>query len=230
MLSKSSEKETAIQLRKQGMTYAEILRIVPVAKSSLALWFKDIHLSNPQTQRLTEARRAAGVRGAQAKRDQRIQKTDALVQRARSEIGKLSKRELFLIGASLYWAEGSKERATQAGSQLAFSNMDPQMVCVFLEWLTVVLEVPDEQRIFEIYLHVDHAHRVREVQEYWARVTGVPVACFETVYMKQSKRTTNRKNITDETYFGLLRIKVRQSSAYVRKLAGWAQGIYDAVV
>lgn len=48
-----SIKEKAVSLRKQGKTYAEILKEIPVAKSTLSEWFRDVKLSKPQVQRLT---------------------------------------------------------------------------------------------------------------------------------------------------------------------------------
>jgi intein-encoded DNA endonuclease-like protein len=37
MLAKFKEKEVAIELRKQGYSYSEILKKIPVAKSTLSL-------------------------------------------------------------------------------------------------------------------------------------------------------------------------------------------------
>ena len=39
------EKHKAIALRKSGMTISEIGKIVPVSKSTIALWVKDLRLS-----------------------------------------------------------------------------------------------------------------------------------------------------------------------------------------
>ena len=48
---KIEEKNKAIKLRKQGKTYVDILRAVPVAKSTLALWLKEAKLSQAQNQK-----------------------------------------------------------------------------------------------------------------------------------------------------------------------------------
>lgn len=53
IISKKDLQQKAIRLRKEGKTYSEILRVVPVAKSSLLLWFKDVGLSTEQVQRIT---------------------------------------------------------------------------------------------------------------------------------------------------------------------------------
>ena len=47
-------KERAIKLRREGLSYSEILQKIPVAKSTLSLWLRSIGLSKKQVQRLTE--------------------------------------------------------------------------------------------------------------------------------------------------------------------------------
>jgi len=115
MIQKIEEKEKAIALRKQGKTYTDILRAVPVAKSTLAIWLKEAKLSVPENQKFTEAKRLASLRGGQAKKKQRIKKQQNIILKSKSEIGSLSKRELFLIGAVLYWAEVRKKKNTIRG-------------------------------------------------------------------------------------------------------------------
>ena len=60
-------KVKAIELRKQGFSYREILKQVPVAKSTLSLWLYSVHLSVPQKQTLTQKKLDAARRGAETK-------------------------------------------------------------------------------------------------------------------------------------------------------------------
>ena len=53
---KKKEKAAAIRLRKKGLSYKEILEQVPVAKSTLSLWLRDIPLDQTQKDRLDEKR------------------------------------------------------------------------------------------------------------------------------------------------------------------------------
>lgn len=52
-------KEKAINLRKRGFSYSEILEQIPVAKSTLSSWLHSIGLSKKQKQRLTEKKLAS---------------------------------------------------------------------------------------------------------------------------------------------------------------------------
>ena len=97
-----TKKEKAITLRKEGKTYSEILKEVPVARSTLSEWFRDIKLSQSQFQRLTAKKLAASKRGGEAKRQQRLVRMETIRAAALNDINHISKRELWLIGTILY--------------------------------------------------------------------------------------------------------------------------------
>jgi len=139
MKSKTEEKNKAIKLREQGLSYKEILEKIPVAKSSLSLWLKSVNLTTSQKQRLTDKKLASARRGAQKMKSIRIALTKKIKSKSRKEIGRLTKRELWLIGIALYWAEGSKEKNYRSGSRTEFSNSDPYMIRIFLKWLLKII-------------------------------------------------------------------------------------------
>ena len=225
MIKKEKEKEVAINLRKQGKTYSEILSTVSVAKSTLAIWLQSVNLSKKQKQRITKERLAGSKRGGDVKRKQRINKQNKIFSEAKSEIGSFSKRELFLAGVFLYWAEGAKEKEYYPGSPLRFANSDPYMIKLFLNWLQNV-GVKKKRICFDIYLHKNNKYRVLEVIDYWSRHTGFSKKLFR-VYYKKDILKTKRKNIYPDKYFGLVRIYVKESSDLVRSINGWVQGIVE---
>lgn len=223
---KSSLKTQAIALRKQGLSYSEILEQIPVAKSTLSLWLRDVGLAKQQAQRLTERKRVAGLRGGQARKDARIKITEEIISAAVKDIGSISQRELFLIGVALYWAEGSKEKEHRVGSGVKFSNSDPNMIRLFLRWLTDICEVNKADIYFDLTIHENHTHRVSDVIKIWARHTGYPPEDFTHVYFKKNNVMTKRTN-TRDAYIGQLQIRVRKSSPLLRKVAGWTEGMIE---
>ncbi|OGZ64603.1 MAG: hypothetical protein A3A98_03555 [Candidatus Staskawiczbacteria bacterium RIFCSPLOWO2_01_FULL_40_39] len=225
MIAKQEEKIKAIGLRKNGLSYREILQQIPVAKSSLSLWLKSVNLTTSQKQRLTDKKLASALRGAMKRKDARIALTKEIKDKARNEIGKLSERELWLIGISLYWAEGSKEKEYRPGSRVVFSNSDPHMIKVFLRWLLEVIKISEQKIYFAIYIHESHKNRLEEVKNYWQTKTGFPIESFKWIYFKKNKINTKRRNIGN-TYFGLLRVMIVESSTLNRKIQGWTEGIY----
>ena len=217
-------KEQAIALRRLGKTYSEILREVPVAKSTLSLWFLDVGLAEHQKQRITEKRIAGQKKGAEARRTQRINLQEKIWSEAEKEVGQLSRRELWLIGTALYWAEGSKEKEWSTGGGIIFSNSDPKMIRVFLRWLKEFSGIPSEKISFEIYVHETKKSEIEHVRIFWANQTGWDISFFQKVYFKRNKINTKRKNV-GLLYNGVLRVKMGGSSTLVRKLEGWSRGI-----
>jgi hypothetical protein len=83
-------KKKAIHLRKRGKTYFEILRVIPVAKSTLSLWLREVGLSFPQKQRITEKRIQGQRNAALARRTDRIERQTKLIQTAKMDIDSIS--------------------------------------------------------------------------------------------------------------------------------------------
>ena len=110
MILKSQEKEKAIKLRKQGFSYSEILKKITVSKSTLSLWLRSVGMAKQQKQRITKKRIIGALKGAKARKDQRIQITKEIKDKARKEIANIDDKNLWLIGTALNWAEGGKEK------------------------------------------------------------------------------------------------------------------------
>lgn len=224
MSAKITERDLAILLRKQGLSYREILSEITVAKSTLSLWLRKVGLSKMQAQRLTNKKRAALIKGATRKREIRIARTKKIQTDASKEIGVITERDLLMLGIALYWAEGSKQKEHLVSQRIAFANSDPKMINLFIYWLRQSLRVEKERISLSLYIHSNHKHRLDIVKQYWSDETGYPVESFAKVYFKRHNRRTLRKN-TGDTYYGLVRVDVRSSTDLNRKVAGWIQGL-----
>jgi transposase len=220
------EQKEAVRLRKRGHSYREILKRIPVAKSTLSLWLRRVGLSKRQEQRLTLKRLEAGRRGAQARRNQRVKITEEIKNQARAEILylNLGEKELWLMGTMLYWAEGKKEKDSSSSGSVRFSNSDPFMLKLFRKWLADVCNVSEDRIIYELYVHVGHKHRLAEVQKYWSDILGIGRDKLQRVYYKRHSTRTKRAKIGN-SYFGQLMICVKASTSLNRKIAGWIEGI-----
>lgn len=217
-------RKRAINLRREGLSYSEILQKIPVAKSTLSLWLRSVSISKRQTQRITEKRSEAIQRGWQSRKKERIKKTIEIKRNAKLEISRITKKNLFFIGIMLYWAEGAKQKTHDISQGVCFSNSDSLMVKVFLKWLRVCLKITDEDISFDIYIHKNHKDQNKKVKKYWSNVTGFPNSKFDKIYYKRHKLKTNRHNINNH-YYGLLRIKVKRSTDLNRKISGWIEGV-----
>ncbi|MGB9707257.1 MAG: hypothetical protein ACPL1D_00685 [Microgenomates group bacterium] len=223
---KNNLKEKAIKFRKKGLSYSEILKKIPVAKSTLSLWLRSVGLSKKQKQRLTKKRLEAMRRGWKTIRKKRINKKKDIIKKAKLEIDKIKidNQKLLLLGAMLYWAEGSKQKNNSISQGVIFSNSDFQMVNLFIKWLKKCLKVDDERIKFEIYIHINYKPRIKEIINYWSKITGYPKKKFDKIYYKKHNLSITRMN-QYENYYGLVRVKVRKSADLNRKITGWIKEI-----
>lgn len=212
------QKTKAIRLRKEGFSYREILRQVPVAKSTLSLWLRAVGLSKKQKQRLTEKRLSAGRRGAEARRNWRIINTKNAYAEAKKEATAVFNRELWLAGVMLYWAEGSKQKATNVSQSVKFSNSDPLMIRLFLKWLTTICKIEESDIYCELYIHRNSD--IKKAVKFWnKRLAPFPLG---VIYYKWDSAGTNRKNV-GEQYNGLITARVRRSTSLNRKISAWVE-------
>src|SRR3972149_446326 len=131
-MAKLEEKQKAVDLRKQGLSYREILQHVPVAKSTLSLWLRTVGLSRPQRQRLTVRKLEAARRGWQKVRADRLKRTRRITEEALVEAARWVGEgdPLWLIGTILYWAEGTKAKEWGKAGMGSLTTMDPGGILV----------------------------------------------------------------------------------------------------
>lgn len=214
-------KQLAIKLRQKGRSYNEISQQISVAKSTLSVWLQEVELTPAQTMRLRNKRITHALLGSQKRKTERIDKTKEIIAQSSKEIGKLSRRELFMLGIALYWSEGAKQKEGNISQRVTFSNSDSQMVEIFLLWLDRICHIEIKNLSFELYIHkdADIAGAVRFWKERF-RIGKLPIR------LKRHKIQTNRKKIGNE-YKGLIRVNVRKSTDLNRKISGWIKGIIE---
>ncbi|ARF73016.1 hypothetical protein B7C62_12620 [Kitasatospora albolonga] len=217
--AKDDVREKARELRLQGMTYDQIQVELGCSKSSISLWVRD--LPKPERKRTREESSAIGRRGWEATLQRRDAERQAQKQRASDEVGAMTNRELFLVGVSLYWAEGSKSKPYRTQERVTFVNSDPGMIEVFLAWLRL-LGVDDEHLRFHILIH--ETADVAGAERFWADLTGAGPAAFGKTSLKRHSPKTNRKNL-GENYRGCLAVRVLKSAELYRRIEGSWYGI-----
>ena len=206
-------------LRKKGKSLNEITRSINVPKSTVRYWCRNIILSQIQQKRLISIQRMGGARAAEAIRARRIKLTERLFKEGVSEIRNLTRRERFLIGIALYWAEGYRK----GNQEFGFTNSDPQMVRFLIRWLTYSCGI-DKKRVYaRICINASYQNHLKEISYFWRRITKFDQSQFSNPTFI---RVANQKKYLDKSgYHGLLRVKVRRSTNFRRKIMGWIAGI-----
>ncbi|MFA5157438.1 MAG: hypothetical protein WC532_08685 [Candidatus Omnitrophota bacterium] len=109
------ERNRAIELRKQGKTFREIAREIPISRGSLSYWLRGIVLTPEQIARIqyknAEVKKKFIAFNELKNRVSEDNKRN-ISGAASREIDKITQRELKFIGIALYWAEGYKSPAS----------------------------------------------------------------------------------------------------------------------
>jgi hypothetical protein len=221
-MSKSVQKLEATRLRKTGKSIKKIAKQLSVSVSSVSSWCRDIELTPDQKKILdTNARNPyyAG-RGIYLKRLKR--RTNSKIERLQKvgikKLGKLSKRELFVAGAVLYWAEGFKK-----DSQAGLGSLDPNMIKFYIKWLGICFGYQNSDLIFRVTVNISHKHRIDEIEKYWSKTLGVPLAQFQKPFFQNVKWKKTYERPSE--YYGVLRVKVRKSKDFLREIHGYIEGL-----
>jgi transposase-like protein len=221
-MGKPREREEARKLRHQGKSIKKIAKKIDVSPSSVRKWTFDIRLSPSQKKRLKDNVFEALQRGrktaAAKQRTKKLKEINLLRSSGMAEVGELSQRELFLVGIALYWSEGFKK-----DSRLGFANSDPNMIKLFLKWLIENCRVPTKDIRVRVGLNISHENRIREVEEYWSKVTKIPLTNFQKPFFQKFawKKEFKKPN----NYFGVLRIRANKQRILFRKINGWIEGL-----
>jgi transposase len=223
--AKDDLREVARAMRLEGRSYREIRTEVPVSKSTLSEWLKDVPISEEQAALLLKRQFDSRERRATALRARRIATQERIWQESAAEIGAMSERELLIAGAVAYWAEGAKAKPWRTNERVQFINSDATMIRLFLRWLDSI-QVSRDDLVLRVSIH-ETADVVKAVR-YWADVCEVDPSVFRRTTLKRHNPRTVRKNSGD-SYVGCLTINVRRSTELYRRITGWWQGIVAAL-
>lgn len=220
-MARVDERLRAEDLRRKGWSIRDIAREVKVSRSSASIWCREIRLTKEQEQRLfkraMKGRARGRILGASTNHLRKLERIAFHVQEGKKAIPTLSAKELLLVGAAIYWGEGSKK------SQLGFINSDPDMIVFMYRWFQKALGARKEDFLPRILINALHKRRDKVIKNYWAQLLGLPVSQFKkTTFIKRpnTKRYSNHDN-----YFGLLTLRLRNSTELKYKILGLIEGL-----
>jgi len=218
---KSVEKKKACLLRSEGYSIKEISLRLGVAKGSVSVWVRNVELSDTQKRRLSEKGHSTLVieKRRKSRLDNEEKKRNVIIQNASTRIGKIRERDLFFIGISLYWGEGSK---TKRGS-VEFSNSDPRLIEIMMRFFSIICVVPKEKYRGHVYLH-PHLDATR-AEKYWSRISGIPLKQFHKTTQQHNKASQNKK---DSLPYGTFSIGVYDTKLFLN-IKGWMDGVYENI-
>ncbi len=211
----------AQKLRKRGLSVKEIEKKLKVSRSSVSLWIREVKLTKKQLKKLYLNKKTGQLKGsiiaAMNKIKIREDITKRLIKEGEKEVGKISLRDKFITGISLYFAEGSK-----GDKNVSFSNSDPKAIKFMVKWLREFCKVPQEKFRGTLYLH-DNLNE-KQAKEFWLELTGIPLRQFTKTYIVRNNPKRLRKV---KHPYGVFRITVSNANLH-RKIMGWISGIFKS--
>ena len=215
---KDIKKSQAIILRQKGYALNHIAKELGISKSSASIWLRDVALTEkqqkslrlaPYTNEAIENRRRSRLRNE-------LQKRRIIIEQSRDQIPNLNEKDLWLMGVMLYWAKGGKTQR-----MVRFSNGDPKMIKIMIKFFLIVCDVNPEKLRGYIHIHQTLDHKLAE--QYWSKVSGIPIEHFFKTYRKPNKSSLNKKHSLP---YGVMDIYIQDVTLF-NKISGWASGIFD---
>ena len=222
MKRKTKEYEKALILRSKGKSIKQIAKLLGVSISIVSLWCRAIKLTPEQTEKLK--RRKVRIkhlrRLAKKSHLEKVLRVKKTIENATSEIKNLTDQEFFLTGLALYWAEGFKSTKE---TRIGFCNSDPIMIKFMLRWFKKALKVKRRDFTLRTEFNETHKDRTEVIQKFWSKLTKIPLQQFEKPFYHHSNWL--RKYSNRNSYYGVLRIRIRRSSELLNKTRGWINGL-----
>jgi hypothetical protein len=189
-----------IDLRKTGYSVPEIQRIVLRGKTTVFNYVRNIKLSHKYQEILNKKKRSGSA-------NRKLKNLD-IAKVAAQKILNGPHREMAIIIAMLYWAEGTKRVCS-------FINSDGKMIAVYLRVLREVLDLSykDVNIIMRIFDGMDRD----KCLEYWSAVTGIHKRYFIVRF--------NDGGTKCKVPYGMLRIVVKKGDSTLK----FIQSIYSLI-
>lgn len=187
-MARFKDREKALILRKQEMSYSQIKNILKVSKSTLSLWLRNYPLSKQRIRELRDQNEQRIEKYRETRRKKREKRLKQFYREQKKLIFPLTKRERFIAGLFLYLGEGSKSQPTI----LSVSNTDPSIIKFFIHWLIKNLSIPKEK--IKIQLHLYNDMDIGKEVQFWSKILDIPHNQFAKPYIKKnSSKMINHK-------------------------------------
>lgn len=216
----NNKKQEATTMRKEGFSYSEISLQLGIAKSTLSSWLAhELFSDEIRKNNSTDAKKkwAESIIQHNKERSKNVkEKWNVFQNESASTIGKLSDRELLLVGSALYWAEGYN----RGRWSLIFCNSNPLMVKIFLKFLEKICNVAIEKIRVQVQIHDNIVEEA--AINYWMEVTNLSRNTFMKTMLQVSK--SSKGKVGNRLLYGTFRIRINDV-ALVNQVKGWICGL-----
>ena len=220
-MAKTHLHEEAIVLRKAGYSYTYIQKKIGVSKSTLSKWLSSLpYISNQETIDKIDKARLMANEAQRAKKRKSIVDARKL---AIKDIGKFTKRDLFMFGVGLYTGEGSKT------SCLRIVNSDPKIIKTSIKWFKKICGLQNIN--FSIRIHTYPDNNQEDSVIFWMKETGLPRSAFLKTWV--DVRTNKKKKNYGKLPYGTAHLTVKSAGQgnagefLLRRVLSWILTVHQ---
>ncbi|PIR73820.1 MAG: hypothetical protein COU40_00635 [Candidatus Moranbacteria bacterium CG10_big_fil_rev_8_21_14_0_10_35_21] len=215
----NKRKEEATKLRKNGYSYGMITEKLQISKSTLSCWFKDIPFV--PNEKVIERIKKGPFKSGRIKHNLRVESTSKIKALAREELGKISDRDLWMLGIGLYIGEGSK-----AYEIIRVVNSDPEVIKLAMKWFKNSCGLNNGNITLAVHLYPDN--NVKKSLDFWSKTTGIALKQFRKTQI--DKRIGKSWKKQRKLPYGTAHITINSNGnsefgvKLHRRIMGWIEG------
>ncbi|RJR14350.1 hypothetical protein C4585_00375 [Candidatus Parcubacteria bacterium] len=206
------DKHLAIEMRKSGKSYNEIIAALKIPKATLSDWFSTVDWSKEVKARLiTKSIETSSIRMRELDRVRGLHLKRAYEEahlEAREEFQELKYNPLFIAGLMLYWGEGDKR--SDYATRLV--NTDPDLIRLYVFFLKNACQIPDNKIKAFITIYPDLIPQ--NCLRHWAESSGLSEGSFSKCVVIQGRHKERRLS------YGMCTISI-SSTYFKEKMREW---------
>ena len=190
----------AKKLRKSGLAYSELVKVLGVSRSTLFSWIGGMkrpgYATEEDRKRHVKRIQKMAVKANRIKKEKHLKE---IIKKVKTEIESYPLNEESFqksLISMLYWSEGAKSPGA-----LVFANTDPKLCYLFITMLRNAYDI-DESK-FRVRLHLHYYHNVNESKTFWSKLLKIPESKFGKIYVKERSKTKKFR----ENFAGICFIK-----------------------
>jgi hypothetical protein len=220
-MTKEYLKKKAIEIRRLGYSYSYIQKRLGVSKSTLSDWLSELpYKRNQETINIISRARLLANEAQRAKKRKSLLDAKEL---AIKDIGKFTKRDLFMFGIGLYTGEGSK-----TGNLIRVVNSDPKIIKTFILWFKKIINLQNIN--FSIRIHTYPDNNLEDSIIFWMKETGLPRSSFLKTWVDE--RTDKKRKNFGKLPYGTAHVTVKSAGKgnagvfLLRRISSWIEEVH----
>jgi hypothetical protein len=216
-MAKEKERLAVLELRRMGWSIPCILRKIKVSKGTALRWCQEVQLTDQQ---LAAIKTEGHIRTAQAKKQEKATRC-SLYQNEGLACAANSDDPLLLVGAALYWGEGTKK------SEVMLANSDLRIIKIYIKWLLKCFSVDPKRLRYQI--NIPKIFDETEIKEYWTEQLKDLVSIDQGQWYKTQIAKAKMSYKKHESYKGTIYIRLHDTNL-LYKIEGILKGLQEKLL